>query len=91
MTDEQLIDHLPSNKLEFVYRPLIDNESIWDGLWGICKLSIQPDGELWMVRDDGRDTDGTGVWKTINGDGPRLLRSNFNEKINVLWDNNEEL
>jgi len=61
---------------------------MWNfGPWGgNCEMRIQPDGEIWMVRNDGRDTDGYRVWKTQNGDGPRMVNK-FNTKISIFWDN----
>ena len=45
------------------------NGTIWYyGPWGgECELRVQPDGEIWMVRNDDRDTNGTQVWKTYDG------------------------
>ena len=63
------------------------NSQSWGG---DCKLSIQPDGEIWMIRDDGRNADDTRCWKTRFGDGPKLV-SKFNNKVNILWENSDLL
>ena len=49
-------------------------------------MTVQPDGEIWLVRDDGRDTNGQCCWKTQNGDGLKLL-SKFGTEIPIFWDN----
>ena len=40
-----------------------------------------------MVRDDGRDSNGYQCWKTQNKDGQKLMKSNYNTKITIFWDN----
>ena len=68
-------------------KPNVANGSLWNyGPWGgDCELRIQPDGEIWMVRL-GKGTDGTGCWKTKNGDGSKLTNQ-YGKKVNLLWDN----
>ena len=62
------------------------NYSPWGG---VCTLKVQPDGEIWMVRD-GRGTDGSCCWKTRNGDGPKMM-SSFHTMVNIFWDNRTNL
>ena len=56
--------------------------------WGDCNLTIRPDGEVWMIADSASGTDGTYIWKTRDGDGPKLL-SDLDVKIPILWDNDQ--
>ena len=39
-----------------------------------------------MVLNDGRGTNGYGVWKTMNGDGPKLIEK-YGNTININWSN----
>ena len=60
--------------------------------WGAnCKLTFQPDGEIWMVKDDGRDASKACCWKTQNGDGPKLMNSDYKTKISIWWDNSSSV
>jgi glc operon protein GlcG len=51
--------------------------------WGGLCTARWVNNELWMARDP-NSNDGACVWKTIHGDGQRLLR---NGVVHLLWDN----
>lgn len=40
-----------------------------------------------MVKDDGRDASKACCWKTQNGDGPKLMNSDYETMISIWWDN----
>ena len=89
--EHKVIESIRIRELKEVQGSKISDGSRWNySPWGgACTLTVQPDGELWMVRD-GRGTDGSCCWKTRNGDGPKLAQ-NFDTMVNIFWDNHTNL
>ena len=86
-TDLQLEKHYPflSNKSDidnnnkFLYNPW---KSLFKNSKPLCSV-IWKDDDLIMTVDPKKET-GQGTWRTLNGDGKKLLK--LNTHVNILWD-----
>ena len=51
--------------------PTLTDGSLWnyDPWGGECVMRFQKDGEIWMIKNDGRAANKSCCWKTLDGQG----------------------